>query len=499
MAIPLLNEYRRKIETKFKAGNATEHTHRAALQALMESLEKGVSAVNEPKRIKCGAPDFIITREDIPLGYIEAKDIGKSLDEVERSEQMDRYLESLNNLILTDYLEFRWYVDGQYRMSARLAKPVIGGKLAKEKGGAECVLELLQAFMREEVKSVGSPRELADRMASLARLIHDIIRQALKDDDKGGSLRGQLESFRKVLLHDLTEDQFADMYAQTICYGLFTARCNFTGKKFTRDVAVRSLPKTNPFLRGLFNYIAGADLDDRIAWAVDNLAEFLHRAEIGEILRTFGKRSRREDPIVAYSNHNAKPATKRRAGGGFPGAGMPQVKQKRSQRQDHQRDVNHGIGDVKLLADEMKRHRVGNKSPPGCSGQCAAPSRSGLHRSPGCRQKDPEQDIHHQRRRQQYRPNRHVNEVEQVEQQKKERDQQTARPRSVQALDMLHGQEDCHDGESVPDGHVYLQTGVAHYFHRRARQSPRKNSRHALPGEQNYNRGKKQAMLQQRR
>ena len=300
MAIPLLNEYKRKIESKFKAGNATEHTHRAALQVLMESLEKGISAVNEPKRIECGAPDFIITREDIPLGYIEAKDIGKSLDEVERSEQMDRYLESLNNLILTDYLEFRWYVDGQYRMSARLAKPITGGKLVKEKDGAERVLELLKAFLREEVKSVGSPRELADRMASLARLIHDIIRQALKDDDKGGTLRGQLDSFRKVLLHDLTEDQFADMYAQTICYGLFTSRCNFTGKKFSRDVAVRSLPKTNPFLRGLFNYIAGADLDDRIAWAVDNLAEFLHRAEIGEILRTFGKRSRREDPIVHF-------------------------------------------------------------------------------------------------------------------------------------------------------------------------------------------------------
>ena len=300
MYVKNINAYLRKIDKKYKAGNATEHTHRPALQDLIESFEKNISAVNEPKRIKCGAPDFIVTKGETPLGYIEAKDIEKNLSEVEQSEQMDRYLDSLNNLILTDYLEFRWYVDGQYRMSARLAKPVGKAKLIKEKGGGERVLELLEAFLNEEVKTVAGPKELADRMASLARLIHDIIKKALQDDDKGGSLRGQLDSFRKVLLNELTENQFADMYAQTICYGLFTSRCNFMGGKFTRDAAVKSLPKTNPFLRGLFNYIAGSDLDERISWAVDDLAELLHRAEISEILRTFGKRTRREDPIVHF-------------------------------------------------------------------------------------------------------------------------------------------------------------------------------------------------------
>jgi len=117
----VLRTYLRKIEKASQVGNATEHTYRAALQELIETLFAGVTATNEPKRIKCGAPDFIITQGHIPLGYIEAKDIGMKLDEVEHTEQLKRYLESLPNLILTDYLEFRWYVKGKQERIGRLA------------------------------------------------------------------------------------------------------------------------------------------------------------------------------------------------------------------------------------------------------------------------------------------------------------------------------------------------------------------------------------------
>ena len=106
------------IEQAYKAGNATEHTHRPALKDLLEAFQPGIIATNEPKRIKCGAPDYIITHKDIPLGFVEAKDIGISLDDTEKSEQLKRYREGLANLILTDYLEFRWYVSGELRLTA---------------------------------------------------------------------------------------------------------------------------------------------------------------------------------------------------------------------------------------------------------------------------------------------------------------------------------------------------------------------------------------------
>lgn len=296
-----LSDYLKKVGKALEAGNATEHTHRPALKALIESLTIGITATNEPKRVACGAPDFIITRGQTPLGYIEAKDVGKPLDEIEDGEQMGRYLESLTNLILTDYLEFRWYVSGKHRLTARLASVGAQGKLRTEPGGAEQATELLTAFLNAQVPTVGTPKELAARMAALARLIRDIIHRTFEDEDKGGSLHQQMEGFRKVLLHDLIEEQFADMYAQTICYGLFAARCNAKGDEpFTRQHAAYDLPKTNPFLRKMFGHIAGPDLDERIVWAVDDLAELLNRADIGAILQDFGKRTRREDPVVHF-------------------------------------------------------------------------------------------------------------------------------------------------------------------------------------------------------
>jgi len=111
-----IDAYRRQIERELQAANATAHTHRPALKTLIESLAPGVTATNEPRRVECGAPDFVISRKaahgPVTLGHIEAKDVGKDLDEIERSDQMKRYLPALANLVLTDYLEFRCHVRG---------------------------------------------------------------------------------------------------------------------------------------------------------------------------------------------------------------------------------------------------------------------------------------------------------------------------------------------------------------------------------------------------
>ena len=100
-ALIFLAEYLSRVEQAYKLGNATEHTYRPFLQTLLEALVPGSTATNEPKRVLCGAPDFIVTKGQTPLGYVEAKDIGVSLDKTEKSEQLGRYRASLGNLILT--------------------------------------------------------------------------------------------------------------------------------------------------------------------------------------------------------------------------------------------------------------------------------------------------------------------------------------------------------------------------------------------------------------
>jgi predicted helicase len=296
-----LQTYIQEVTQIYQQQNATEHTYRPALKKLMESLDSQIQAINEPKRIACGAPDFVVKNGILEIGHIEAKDIGISLKKVEKTAQMGRYFQALGNLILTDYLEFRWYIQGELKLSASLGTIDKNKKIKVDKQGIQEVDQLLRQFLLAKVPQVTTPKDLAKRMASLAQLMRDAIKTALNDVDNGGMLRQQLESFQRVLIKDLTVEQFADMYAQTICYGLFAARCNTDNvNTFSRETAAFKLPKTNPFLRSIFGQIAGPDLDDRISWAVDNLANILQQTEMAEILKDFGKRTRREDPVVHF-------------------------------------------------------------------------------------------------------------------------------------------------------------------------------------------------------
>jgi predicted helicase len=308
----ILHSYLMALERELQQGIAREHSYRPALKTLIETLYPGTLATNEPKRIRCGAPDYIVTDGQIPLGYIEAKDIGVSLVQIEsdsekarpttrEGEQLRRYRESLSNLIFTDYIEFRWFLKGKRELVGRLA--TLKGKkiLLPDSDGVERTKQLLQSYMQARTPTVTSPRELATRMAAIAKLIRVTIEHVFDDEEEGaGSLQSQLDGFKQVLLPDLTPQAFADMYAQTICYGLFAARCNHTSGTFTRRDAVYDIPKTNPFLRKTFNHIAGIELDERINWAVDGLAELLNRADTDAILKDFGRRTRQEDPMVHF-------------------------------------------------------------------------------------------------------------------------------------------------------------------------------------------------------
>lgn len=297
----VIRHYLTAIERAVKAGNATEHTHRPALEALLEAIGgEGIDAVNEPQRIACGAPDFILTRGVVPLGYVEAKDIDVDLRKIARSEQVQRYLGSLGNFVLTDYLDFQWYLDGELRLSASLPRPGKDGRIRWNDDAASEVAQLLGQFIAADLPLKATPQDLATRMAKLAQLIRGLIEQTFRSEGAEGDLHNQLEAFRRVLIESLTPDQFADMYAQTLCYGLFAARCAAPGQAFTRQAAANMLPRTNPFLRKLFNTIAGPDLDERIAWAVDQLAQLLARADMAAILEDFGKRTRQEDPVVHF-------------------------------------------------------------------------------------------------------------------------------------------------------------------------------------------------------
>ena len=180
-----LRAYRQALRQTHDSGQATEHSYRPAFKSLIEALGgDGSEAINEPTRIKAGAPDFIVQRRGVPIGHIECKDIGENLDTAERSDQLKRYREALPNLILTDYLEFRWYAEGELRETARLGRFDSGGAYTAESGGGDAVRALLDTFFAADHATIDDPADLARRMAGKTRLLRDTIRRILEDDDE---------------------------------------------------------------------------------------------------------------------------------------------------------------------------------------------------------------------------------------------------------------------------------------------------------------------------
>ncbi|KUK96870.1 MAG: type ISP restriction/modification enzyme [Methanothrix sp.] len=298
--------YLAEVKREFGTGEATEHTHRAALKGLVESFAPDIVAINEPKHVECGAPDYVVKRGDLSVGYIEAKDVGKSLDEAERSEQLDRYLRSLENLVLTDYLEFRWYHRGEFRESARLARLTRDGKIVSEKKGEAEVAQLFESFLDQTPAPITSSKELSERLARLAHLIRDAVVRAFEQVLASDHLSNLRRAFAEVLIPDLDlpekTAEFADMYSQTIVYGLFAARCNHQGPApFRRLGAAREIPRTNPFLRQLFETITGTALDDEpYVGYVDDVVAILDHTDLDSVLADFGKRTKQEDPVVHF-------------------------------------------------------------------------------------------------------------------------------------------------------------------------------------------------------
>jgi hypothetical protein len=333
-----MHNYLKKIEAAYEAGNATELTYRLALEELLSKLETGITITHEPAREEYGAPDYVISRSTghglLKVGYIEAKDLDINLDVIEKDaqreepktregEQLKRYRQALDNLVLTNYLEFRWYLHGEHRITARLTSPIIDKGLTVKKKGSKReiagtdftqlmigihaqntthVARLLAGFLTHSTEPISSPKDLAVRMARIAHIIRDMTVVAFQQGEASNTLNDLYEGCKQVLIPDLTIPQFSDMFAQTLAYGLFAARYNHTGTApFRRQDAAREISNTNPFLAGIFERITGRDLD-KVPFAkfVDDLAQLLAQTDMNTVLADFGKRTRQQDPLIHF-------------------------------------------------------------------------------------------------------------------------------------------------------------------------------------------------------
>lgn len=305
----MLDTYIKQIASITKRGDATESSYYHALKELFEKFsqnhrKKKAHVTILPKKTEAGNPDFRVWDGKFSqVGYIEAKSPKANLDEVETSDQLKRYLHTFPNLILTNFYEFRLYRNGNFVLSVSVARAFIASRLETippvehEKE----FFALLEKFFQFSLPKKFTAESLAKELASRTRFLRDqVILEELREasSESGKKILGFYEAFQKHLIANLRPEEFADLYAQTITYGLFAARTRANGE-FNRKVAYDLIPKTIGILREIFHFIS-FDPPEQLQVTVDDIAEVLAVADAKKILHQFYTEGKGSDPIFHF-------------------------------------------------------------------------------------------------------------------------------------------------------------------------------------------------------
>jgi predicted helicase len=301
--------YLSKVAQSLASGHATEHSYRPELRDLFVALTK-YNVINEPKGSEHGKPDFIFLSgqwaELFPVAYGEAKDIHINLEKTTKSEQLARYF-GYARLILTNGIEFRFFKNGSpYGEPITLATKT-GNTLKIHEEKFDSFADTLSAFLTESVDSIRSSKHLAQIMGGKARRIRDNLREMLTEENRTAGKYADIfalyDIFKKEILHDLDYHNFADLYAQTLVYGLFVARYNdTTPENFTRSEARDLVPKSNPLLRKFFDHIAGEGFEKRLGYIVDELCDVFAHADVRALMHGLYQKADIEthDPVIHF-------------------------------------------------------------------------------------------------------------------------------------------------------------------------------------------------------
>ena len=307
----MLKAYIKSLFERAQAGDAREESYYSSLERLFidyaESQKlKNIHITTLPKKTDAGNPDFRIWdgQHDI-IGYIEAKEPTKdNLDAIETSEQLKRYLHTFPNLILTNFLEFRLYRNGECIDTVKIGRPFVLNKLkvAPPVEHEDAFNKLLEKFFAFSLPKTFTAKTLALELAKRTRFLRDeVITEELKEGDsaKAGNILGFYEAFQQSLIAGLTKEEFADLYSQTLTYGLFAARTRCPGQ-FNRELAFKYIPRTIGILRSVFQFISSSDIPKPLEWAVDDIAAVLNAADVNKLLHEYYEQGKGKDPIVHF-------------------------------------------------------------------------------------------------------------------------------------------------------------------------------------------------------
>lgn len=291
----IVEKYVGEITSKFSHSTTSEYGYRTPFEILLREIfaEMDVRDIGHDDRsIGGNKPDFVIRKNDVPLLYIEAKDFGVSLDKIEQSDQMSRYF-GYDNLILSDYVEFRFYRFGvPYGEPIKITEYDVKNRtIIPKPENYEYLAKTLLDFTQSHKEKIKSGAHLAKIMGGKAQRIRDNVHHLfISGSEKNADLVKLYDSLKELLVHDLSPKSFADMYAQTLVYGLFVARFyDESLGSFSRQEARELIPNSNRFLKHFFDHIVGADFKSSLRYLVDELCEVFSHANVAELMDEYFK------------------------------------------------------------------------------------------------------------------------------------------------------------------------------------------------------------------
>ncbi len=301
----ILKTYFKEIHKVYVSSQFREESFYPYLKILIEGcanfFKHGAGVLVQPKKTEVGIPDFLIKTDGEIIGYIESKTPDEDLQNIEDSNQLKRYRDSLPNLILTNFLEFRLFrygnpIDkvevGRQAILQKLQYPPVPEKL-------EEFFQLLEKFFSFSIPEIQKSSDLSIELAKRTRLLEHLLQEELSRENK--EIMRFYETFQEELIETLTKERFADLYAQTITYGLFAARMKaLTKETFKRELAWKFIPQSLPLLKEIFYSFTGPHFPESLAWIVDELSQVLEKADIDSILKEFKITRWEEDPVIHF-------------------------------------------------------------------------------------------------------------------------------------------------------------------------------------------------------
>ncbi len=307
----MLKKYLTEIYKTYAKGDAREESFYSILSNLLESYANStkrnkITITTLPKKTEAGNPDFRVWDGAQHItGYIEAKaPTVINLDRIQASEQLQRYINTFPNVILTNFFEFRLYRSGKLidSVTVGVQDTMIRLNSVPPAKNEQKFRNLLDKFLSFSLSKAYTAETLADELAKKTRFLRDeVIKEELDEEnkEKKGSLIGFYEAFKKYLINDLAIGGFVDLFSQTIAYGLFSARMR-AGKSFDRVHAHDSIPETIGILKDLFKFISFGEVPEQMKWVIDDIADLLSVADVNNIFSKYYLTGKGKDPVVYF-------------------------------------------------------------------------------------------------------------------------------------------------------------------------------------------------------